>query len=171
MQVLQSRLFSYPDTHRHRLGVNYQQIPVNRPLHAFNPYQRDGAMAVNGNYGANPNYPSTSRKLTYKPVQVSPDHERWAGNAVNSVRQDVTDEDYVQATDLWKVLGKEEGEQDRFVSNVAGHLSAAKSEIRQRTYGMFSRVDKTLGSRIEKATEAQAPAPKSQAAGNAQARL
>lgn len=52
--VLQSRLFSYPDTHRHRLGVNYQQIPVNRPLHAFNPYQRDGLMAVNGNYGSNP---------------------------------------------------------------------------------------------------------------------
>jgi catalase len=57
--VLQSRLFSYPDTHRHRLGVNYQQIPVNRPLRAFNPYQRDGLMAVNGNYGANPNYPSS----------------------------------------------------------------------------------------------------------------
>lgn len=27
--VLQSRLFSYPDTHRHRLGTNYQQLPVN----------------------------------------------------------------------------------------------------------------------------------------------
>lgn len=52
--VLQSRLFSYPDTHRHRLGVNYQQIPVNQPLRAFNPYQRDGMMAVNGNYGSNP---------------------------------------------------------------------------------------------------------------------
>lgn len=30
--VLQSRLFSYPDTHRHRLGPNYQQLPVNAPL-------------------------------------------------------------------------------------------------------------------------------------------
>jgi catalase len=30
--VLQSRLFSYPDTHRHRLGVNYQQLPVNAPV-------------------------------------------------------------------------------------------------------------------------------------------
>lgn len=29
--VLQLRLFSYSDTHRHRLGVNYQQLPVNRP--------------------------------------------------------------------------------------------------------------------------------------------
>ena len=30
--VLQSRLFSYPDTHRHRLGTNYQQLPVNCPV-------------------------------------------------------------------------------------------------------------------------------------------
>ena len=50
--VLQARLFSYPDTQRHRLGVNYQQIPVNSPKSAFSPFQRDGAMAVNGNYGA-----------------------------------------------------------------------------------------------------------------------
>jgi len=30
-KMLQARLFSYADTHRHRLGVNYQQIPVNCP--------------------------------------------------------------------------------------------------------------------------------------------
>jgi catalase len=77
--VLQSRLFSYPDTHRHRLGVNYQQIPVNRPLNAFNPYQRDGVMAVNGNYGRNPAYPSSYRQLNFKPVKPSQVHEQWAG--------------------------------------------------------------------------------------------
>jgi hypothetical protein len=77
--VLQSRLFSYPDTHRHRLGVNYQQIPVNQPLYAFNPYQRDGSMAVNGNYGSNPNYPSSFRELKFKPVKASQEHEKWAG--------------------------------------------------------------------------------------------
>lgn len=32
--MLQARLFSYADTHRHRLGVNYQQIPVNCPYAA-----------------------------------------------------------------------------------------------------------------------------------------
>lgn len=31
-KMLQARLFSYPDTHRHRLGVNYQNIPVNCPF-------------------------------------------------------------------------------------------------------------------------------------------
>ena len=92
--VLQSRLFSYPDTHRHRLGVNYQQIPVNKPLHSFNPYQRDGLMAVNGNYGANPNYPSSFRPMTFKPVKPSQEHEKWAGAAV-AAQIPVTEEDFV----------------------------------------------------------------------------
>jgi catalase len=81
--VLQARLFSYPDTHRHRLGVNYQQIPVNRPLYAFNPYQRDGSMAVNGNYGSNPAYPSSFRQLNFKPVKPSQEHEKWTGAALS----------------------------------------------------------------------------------------
>ncbi|KAI9755634.1 MAG: peroxisomal catalase A [Chaenotheca gracillima] len=168
--VLQSRLFSYPDTHRHRLGVNYQQIPVNCPLRSFNPYQRDGLMAVNGNYGANPNYPSTFRGMTYKPVQPSESHEKFVGAAVNH-RQEVGPEDYVQAGALWDVLGKQPGQQDNFVGNVSGHLSAAKEQVRKNTYDMFSKVNKDLGARIAKETEALAPHPASQAAGSAQARL
>ena len=30
-KMLQGRLFSYPDTHRYRIGTNYLQLPVNRP--------------------------------------------------------------------------------------------------------------------------------------------
>jgi catalase len=58
-KMLQARLFSYADTHRHRLGVNYQQIPVNCPFATtsrVNNYQRDGAMNIHGNQGAAPNY-------------------------------------------------------------------------------------------------------------------
>lgn len=168
--VLQSRLFSYPDTHRHRLGVNYQQIPVNAPIRAFNPYQRDGLMSVNGNYGANPNYPSSYRGMTYKPVKPTNDHEKWAGAAIMDLSE-VSEEDYVQAKGLWDVLGTQEGQQDNFVGNVSGHLAAAKEDTRRRTYEMFSRVDKELGRRIEEETEKAAPASGSQAAGSAQARI
>ncbi len=31
-KMLQARLFSYDDTHRHRLGPNFTQIPVNCPF-------------------------------------------------------------------------------------------------------------------------------------------
>jgi catalase len=33
-KMLQGRLFSYPDTHRHRLGANYEHIPINCPYRA-----------------------------------------------------------------------------------------------------------------------------------------
>ena len=55
-KMLQGRLLSYPDAHRHRLGSNFEQIPVNRCPYAVNNYQRDGAMAVNGNGEDSPNY-------------------------------------------------------------------------------------------------------------------
>ncbi len=45
-KMLLARGFSYADAHRARLGVNYQQIPVNRPHVAVRSYSKDGAMRV-----------------------------------------------------------------------------------------------------------------------------
>lgn len=50
-KMLQGRLFSYSDTHRHRLGANYHQIPVNAPKCPYANYQRDGPMCLDGNQG------------------------------------------------------------------------------------------------------------------------
>ena len=48
----QGRLFSYADTHRHRLGANYHQIPVNCPYASKSRnYQRDGPMTTDSNQG------------------------------------------------------------------------------------------------------------------------
>ena len=43
-KMLQARLFSYPDAHRHRIGTNYQQLPINQPLVDVHSYNKDGAM-------------------------------------------------------------------------------------------------------------------------------
>ena len=150
--MLQARLFSYSDTQRHRLGVNYQQIPVNRPLHPYAPFQRDGPAAINGNYGADANYPSPLKPNVYKSVDVNLAHEEWVGKSTYDL-QEVTDEDFVQAKGLWDLLGKTEGQQGNFVHNVAVHLFGAVQEVRKRTYAMFARVDAELGRRIEEETE------------------
>jgi catalase len=153
--VLQSRLFSYPDTHRHRLGVNYHQIPVNAPLRAFNPFQRDGAMVVNGNYGANPNYPSSYRGLTYRNVSAAGAHETWTGKVVSEVFGPVVDDDYVQAKGLWDVLGRTPGQQENFIHNVAVHACNAHVDTRTKVYEMFGKVDHALGEAIKDQTEKQ----------------
>lgn len=43
-KMLQGRLFSYVDTHFHRLGTNYMQLPINCPYRTkVTNNQRDGA--------------------------------------------------------------------------------------------------------------------------------
>jgi catalase len=150
--VLQARLFSYADSQRHRLGVNYQQIPVNTPLHASNPFQRDGYMSVTGNSGALPNYPSSLQPVKFA-RRTEPVHESWAAGQAVNFKFEVTDEDYVQAKALWDVLERTEGQQEHLVYNVSSHLRDAEEVVRGRTYEMFSKVDQVLGERIEAATE------------------
>jgi catalase len=78
-KMLQGRLFSYPDTHRHRLGANYEQIPINCPYRAnTNNIYRDGPMNVNGNQGNKKNYYPNSFKTfsfsedaRYSPYRVT----------------------------------------------------------------------------------------------------
>ncbi|PKL76430.1 MAG: hypothetical protein CVV27_10355, partial [Candidatus Melainabacteria bacterium HGW-Melainabacteria-1] len=55
--LLQGRLFSYPDTQRHRLGPNFHMLPINAPKAATDTsYQRDGSMRFDTNGSGKPNY-------------------------------------------------------------------------------------------------------------------
>ncbi|CUM67082.1 uncharacterized protein PRCAT00004771001 [Priceomyces carsonii] len=147
--VLQARLFSYADTQRHRLGPNFMQIPVNCPLQAHNPFQRDGPGTVNGNYGSAPNYPSSFEPLSYSTTANLSDanHEKWVGQATN-FQWSATEEDYVQPLELWKVF-KKTGQADAFIHNVSLNLKGANPEIQQRAIAMFSRVSPEIGTLIQ----------------------
>lgn len=147
-KMLQGRLFSYPDTHRHRLGANYHQIPVNRPLRVFNQ-QRDGFMVVNGNGGAAPNYEPNSAGGSFG---VSSDAK--AGESKFEVsgvagrhKVPLVEADFVQAGRLYEIQSSEA--KTRMVSNLVGHLSAAKPHIRARQLVHFKRANQELGKRIE----------------------
>lgn len=153
--VLQSRLFSYPDTHRHRLGTNYAQIPVNCPYaKTFNPIIRDGAMNVNGNYGAAPNYLSTLEN----PVKFTPqanfnfqqNQEYWQGPAQPFHWAVEGDVDYQQARDLYqKVLSKQPGQQKNLAHNIAVHVCNAIPLIQDRVFELMNKVDAQLASDIK----------------------
>ena len=84
--MLQGRLFSYSDTHRHRLGTNYLQIPVNCPYNArVKNYQRDGPQCVTDNQGKYMfmlyfNYKMNSPKLGQKKCRT------WISNAIYYAR-------------------------------------------------------------------------------------
>jgi len=147
--VLQSRLFSYPDTHRYRLGVNYQQLPVNAPIVPVTNFQRDGAAAY-VNQGSRPNYNSTIKPLTYcsTPYSNNEDkHEVWTGYA-RSHLYEITELDFEQPRALYtKVLSDKDRE--HLIQNVSGFLALVKSpEIKARQLSVFAAVDQGLSDSI-----------------------
>jgi catalase len=80
-KMLQGRMLNYPDTHRHRLGPNYEQIPINCPYRArMGTYNfRDGPMTVQGNGDKYPtnyepntyNGPKENKAYAWSPITVS----------------------------------------------------------------------------------------------------
>nr|AAY87889.1 catalase [Taiwanofungus camphoratus] len=148
--VLQSRLFSYPDTHRHRLGVNYNQLPVNAPAVPIANFQRDGFMAFS-NQGSRPNYQSSLVPLEYKSKPYEEvQHETWLG-AANADLSFVTELDFEQPRELWLNVFNDT-DREHFVHNVAVHLCNAKSaEVKARQLSVFAAVDQGLSDRIANA--------------------
>lgn len=145
--MLQARMFAYPDAARYRLGVNYQQLPTNAAkAPVYCPYQRDGAMRFDDNYGGDPNYVGSSLQPTkfYQEVKNSgaarlsglTEHEKWVGEVTN-FQSHITDDDFVQPAALWEVIGREPGHQDRTIANLSGHIKNVRSpQLRNAVYGM-----------------------------------
>ena len=81
-KMLLARGFSYSDAHRHRLGVNYKQIPVNTPKVEVHSYSKDGAMRIRN--VTDPVYAPNSigwpagRSRTRPPKCIGPPTATWS---------------------------------------------------------------------------------------------
>ncbi|XP_068595068.1 catalase-like [Brachionichthys hirsutus] len=141
------RLFSYPDTHRHRLGANYLQIPVNCPYRTrVANYQRDGPMCLSDNQGGAPNYfpnsfsaPEAQPGFMESKFKVLPDVARY----------NTSDEDNVtQVRDFYtRVLNEEQ--QQRLCQNLAGSLKGAQLFIQKRMVETLKAVHPGYASRVQ----------------------
>lgn len=152
--VLQSRLYSYPDTHRHRVGVNYQQLPVNAPRTAykFGNFQRDGPMAF-FNQGSRPNYLSSIQPIHFQQRSVDMDktHGDFIGRAITFLSE-IRPEDFNAPRALWQKVWDEPA-RERFISNVAGKMAVCRrDEPLKRQIAIFREVDPDIAARLEKAT-------------------
>jgi catalase len=148
-KMLQGRLFSYHDTHRHRLGPNYHLLPVNAPKAAPEAnYQRDGAMRFDGNGGGGSNYwpnsfggPAPDPGFAFPAIDV-------AGTAARHAYT-LGDVDFVQAGALYrKVMTNQDRE--HLVANIVGHLKGAQKRIQLRQTALFTKADAEYGERVAK---------------------
>lgn len=148
-KMLQGRLFSYHDTHRHRLGPNYHLLPVNAPKASrMNSYQRDGAMRFDQNGGDGPNYwPNSFGGPTPDPSMAPPPID-VAGMAARHAYQ-LGDVDFVQAGDLYRKV-MTETDREHLVNNIVSHLKNAQKRIQLRQTALFYKADPDYGQRVAK---------------------
>nr|AKZ20727.1 catalase [Tegillarca granosa] len=150
-KMLQGRLFSYPDTHRHRLGSNYLQIPVNCPFNSkAKNYQRDGPQCVDDNQGGAPNYYPNS---FMGPREKTENLETEFPITGDVKRYNTADEDnFSQVTTFWNKVLKPD-ERKRLCENIGGHAAAASEFLQKRVIENWSKVDPECGKGIKQEIE------------------
>lgn len=155
-KMLQGRLFSYPDTHRHRLGTNYMQIPVNCPYRAnVRYYQRDGPQCVTDNQGNAPNYYPNSFHGPQDGWERKDDHPNLStfhvsGDVKKYNSKD--DDNFSQVTTfVTKVLSADE--RKRLAENIAGHVKDAQPFLQERVIKQWGSVQSSLGDLIKSLLE------------------
>ncbi len=147
-RMLQARLFSYGDTQRYRLGVNFNQIPVNAPRCPFHSYHRDGAMRVDGNQGRTIGYfPNSQGQWQDQPEQGEPALP-LEGAAAHWDHQ--VDEDYhSQPGALF--LQMSEAERQRLFANTARSIGGASLAVKERHIANCTRAHAAYGAGVARA--------------------
>jgi catalase len=151
-KMLQARIFSYADAHRHRLGTHYDTIPVNQPKCPVHHYHRDGQMNVFGGIKTgNPeayyepnsfNGPLEAPSAKEPPLRIDGDADRYNHRDGNV--------DFGQVKALFDLF--DDAHRNRLYANIAAAMQGAPEDIIQRQIALFAKVDPAYGAGVAKAT-------------------
>lgn len=139
-KMLQARVFSYADAHRHRLGTHYEALPVNAPRCPVHHYHKDGQMNFFGQKTGNvdayyePNSVSGSAaelpSAKEPPLKVSGDMDRYNHRLGN--------DDYSQPRALFELF--DAGQRARLFSNIAAAMGTVPGVIVERQLAHYKQV-------------------------------
>jgi catalase len=148
-KMLMGRIFSYHDTHLHRIGANYEQLPINAPKCPVHSYSRDGAMTYH-DAGAQPVYSPNS----YGGPQADPSKElpNWwvEGGELGRYEYEKhsADDDFVQPRALYRDV-MSPTDREHLIGNIVAHASAdVSADVQARVIGYWTNVDEDLGRRV-----------------------
>jgi catalase len=149
-KMLLARVFAYADAHRARLGVNYKQIPVNKPQCPVHNYSKDGLMRVEN--ACDPIYAPNSKGGPQADSTKNPEVATWEAQG-DFVREAYTlrkdDDDFGQAGTLVRDVMDDEA-RNRLVNNVVGHLKDGVTQpVLERAFEYWKNIDLQIGERIE----------------------
>lgn len=148
-KLLQGRLFSYGDAHRYRLGVNHDQIPVNRPRCPMHSYHRDGLMRVDGNAGATKGYsPNSIGEWKTRPTAHA--QSPIGCSAVrHSQYEDRWDDCFYQPGNLYRLMT--EDKRALLIKNTAEDMKPVTYNIKYRHTAHCYLADEEYGTRLAEA--------------------
>jgi catalase len=149
-RMLMGRVFSYHDTHLHRVGPNYEQLPINAPLAEVYSYNKDGAMTFR-HAGSQPVYAPNS----YGGPKADPERAGTVSWSVpngdlgrSPYEKHAEDDDFGQAGDLCRKV-MDDTERAHLVSNIVTHASDHVTEdVQLRVVAYWRKVDADLGDRV-----------------------
>jgi len=142
-KLLQGRTFSYADTQRHRLGANYLQLTVNRPIVPVDNNQRDAAMQI-GQFSGPVNYEPNSvggGMPREAPEEGTPRAYRLEGEVTR--RKISITNDFAQAGERYRSLSKMD--QEHLLDNLIADLMHIDKAIRQRVVENLTKAEPELG--------------------------
>jgi catalase len=154
-KMLQARIFSYADAHRHRLGTHYEALPVNAPHVPVNNYHKDGAMRFFPN---NPNPdayyepnsfggPKQVSEYREPPLRISGAADRYDHRAGN--------DDFSQPRALWKLF--DDAQRKRLYGNIAAAMAGVPDHIVHRQLALFDTIDPAYAAGVAEALGRKAP--------------
>jgi catalase len=151
-KLLQSRIFSYADTQRHRLGPNYLLLPVNAPKNAYHNNHHEGFM----------NFVHRSEDVNYFPSRFDPVRHAEMPPQTQAVVSGRREKAVIPKENNFKQAGErfrsfDPARQERFVGQLLGWLLHPKctTELRRIWVGYWSQADKNLGTKLAQALQKQ----------------
>ena len=147
-RMLQGRLFSYTDTQRYRLGVNYASIPVNAPKFKPNTYHRDGYMRVESN-GSKVEYEPNSQGEWKEQKEYAEPPLKIYGDAYRYDHREEDDDYYTDARALFNLMT--DAQKQVLFENTARDMNGVTKEVQLRHIKNCMNVDKAYGLGVAKA--------------------
>lgn len=147
-RMLQGRLFSYTDTQRYRLGVNYASIPVNAPKFKPNTYHRDGYMRVESN-GSKVEYEPNSQGEWKEQREYAEPPLKIYGDAYRYDHREDDDDYYTDARALFNLMT--DAQKQVLFENTARDMNGVTKEVQLRHIKNCMNVDKAYGLGVAKA--------------------
>ena len=142
-----ARVFAYPDAQRYRVGTNYAELPVNRPLSPSDDYTQDGQVRHGHKPAASPVYtPNSFAGPTADEARAGAGGWESDGALMRCAASLHTeDDDFGQAGTLYRDVFSDDA-RSRFRETIAVALAGIRSAaIRERVLEYWTKVDGDLG--------------------------